>query len=159
MVDVHEVEVRLVRETLASPLAIAFATEDEVVLVTPIDAADLHPEDDRIVLDELTIDGPVEQLEGLLAEARCAAGREYVELGDLDIVRVGGEVQLQRRPGVVLTGTSPLVLAGIVERERAGWINREVDYARWTFPCGDNQFVTSPLRAKFVAKELAAALG
>ncbi|ADG77855.1 putative protein OS=Tsukamurella paurometabola (strain ATCC 8368 / DSM / CCUG 35730 /CIP 100753 / JCM 10117 / KCTC 9821 / NBRC 16120 / NCIMB 702349/ NCTC 13040) OX=521096 GN=Tpau_1224 PE=4 SV=1 [Tsukamurella paurometabola] len=158
VVEARDVRVRAVWETLASPVAVAFRTDDGVHLLTAAQTADLTIDGPYLQVGELRIGGTEPERRTLLDEAKQVPSREYREMGDVDVVTVDGEVHLRRSPGDGLQESSAVVVAALLEHERNGWRNRGVNYAKFSFACGEHHFVTSPLRAAFVADRIAAAL-
>lgn len=158
VVEPSDVRVRAVWESLASPLAIAFVTDSRVVLLDEAELAALDDGGTDLVVGDLCIGGTDEQRRTLLDEARQVSDREYQEMGEVDVAVVDGAVELRRTAGDGLQESAPAVVAALLEHERNGWRNRGVNYAKWSFTCGDHHFVTTPLRAAFVADRIATAL-
>ena len=159
MLDARDVRVRAVWPSLASPMSIAFAADDAVALIDPNSVAALTVAGDRLEVGTLRIEGSAEQLQELVDEARRATEREYLELGDVEILNVDGRLELRRGSGDRLRESAPSTLAESLQRERTEWNGRGVNYAKWTFTCGGEHFLTSPLRAAFLIDRIAAAVG
>lgn len=158
LVQPRDVRVRAVWENLSSPVAIAFVTDESVTLVDEAGVAALGDHDATLRIGDLLLGGTVAERRELLDEAREIPRRDYAEMGDVDVVAVGGEIELRRLPGDGLQETGAAVVAALLEHERSGWVNRGVSYAKWSFDCGGKHFVTTPLRAAFIADRITKAL-